>query len=138
VAWAAGEDLTTVTGSRRLDALAFVFLACLIVATSYGRLRVYYQVTVWDLTLSRLTPDGTRQVLPTPGQLRRSFLATEAPESAIAGLERAIGAHMRSRELRASDHPGARYEWRIRYSHNNLSLDQQRVLVFEPNAADNR
>jgi hypothetical protein len=127
-----------VSGSHRLDLLAFVLLACLVLALSYGRLRVYYQVTVWDVTLTRVASDGRREALPTPERFRRSFLATEAPESAIAGLERAIGSYVRSGELSPSGPQGARYEWLIRYSHNNVSLDQQRLFVFDVDASDNR
>jgi hypothetical protein len=34
--------------------------------------------------------------------------------------------------------PSARYEWLIRYSHNNLNLDRERLLVFEAGAGSRR
>ena len=42
---AARPGQPSVSGSRRLDLLAFLLLACLVVGSSYWRLRVYHRET---------------------------------------------------------------------------------------------
>jgi hypothetical protein len=131
-------ELRFVSGSRTIDLLAFLVLALLVVSVSYGRLRVYHQVTVWEVSLTRVAPNGERQVLATPEQLRRSSAATEAPAVALASLERGIRNYMRSGQAPQHADPESRFEWRIRYAHNGTDLRQQRSLVFAADGSERR
>jgi hypothetical protein len=122
---------TFVTGSRRGDLLVFTLLTCLVIATGY-RLRAYFQVTVVDVSVVRVSPDGTRQTLPTPEQFRRTGLAAK-PSAAISKLERRIEKYMKNYPRLLQDKPVDRYEWIIRYSFNTTLLDREHVIVFRNN-----
>jgi hypothetical protein len=110
-------------------------LACLVIGSTYWRMRVYHQITVWELSLTAVAPDGARQALPTPDHLRQSFQATFDPEGALASLERDIRLYMQRQQATEQLGPDARFEWLIRYSHNSAALDQQRRLVFGADGA---
>ena len=119
---------TFVTGSRRGDILLFLFLACLVLVTSY-RLRVYFQVTVLKTSVFQISPDGSRRLLPTPDEFHQTWSPHE-PSTAISRLEAMISAYMRDLPLISKVKPGTRFEWVIRYSYNSRRLDHQHTIVF--------
>jgi len=118
-----------VTGSRRGDILLFLFLACLVIATSY-RLRVYYQVTVFEVSVVRVDPDGTSRALQTPEQFQKMW-SVDKPSKVVPGLESGIRAYMSNHSSSLQTQSGTRLEWTIRYSFNSRLLNQQRVIVFD-------
>jgi hypothetical protein len=130
--------LPSVSGSRRLDLLAFLLLACLVVGLSHWRMRVYHQITVWEVSLTRVAPDGTRHDLASPEHLRRSSAAGNVPSQALASLEHGIRLYMQGGPATQHADAGDRFEWRIRYSYNSTVLDQQRLLVFEADGSERR
>jgi hypothetical protein len=135
---AAGLDASYASGSRRLDLLACLLLACLVVGSSHWRLRVYHQITVWEVSLTRVAPDEERQSLAVPEHIRRSFAATLDPAGALASLERDIRQYMASGQAARQAAAGDRFEWRVRYGHNSVELDQQRLLVFAADGTERR
>ena len=120
---------TFVTGSRRGDLLLFLSLAFLAVAAGY-RLRVYFQVTMAEVSVIRVASDGARQMLPTPKQCRRLRSATLPPPVFLERLEHCIRTYMHESPLLRQAESGTRFEWVIRYAYNSMRLDQQRVIVF--------
>ncbi len=120
---------TFVIGSRRRDYLLFLLLACFVVITSY-RLRVYFRVTVAEVSVVRVASDGTRQTLPTPEQCSRLWSATLPSPVFLERLEHCIRMYMHESLLLRQAESGTRFEWVIRYAYNSTRLDQQRVIVF--------
>jgi hypothetical protein len=107
----------------------FLFLACLVIATSY-RLRVYYQVTVFEVSVVRVDPDGTSRALQTPEQFQKMW-SVDKPSKVVPGLESGIRAYMSNHSSSLQTQSGTRLEWTIRYSFNSRLLNQQRVIVFD-------
>ena len=124
------QNQTFVTVSHWCDLVIFLLLVGLIIVTSY-RLRVYFRVTVVEVSLIRIAPNGIRQVLPTPKQFRRMWSATEPTRVALDLLERNINEYMYKSSLLSHAEPGTRFDWLIRYAFNSTLLDKQLVLVFE-------
>jgi hypothetical protein len=121
--------VTFVTGSRRYDLLIFIVLACLVIATSY-RLRVYYRVTVFEVSVVRVDPDGTRRALQTPEQFRKMSSA-DKPSKVIPGLESGIREYVSNHSSSLQTESGTRLEWTIRYSFNSRLLNEKHVIVFD-------
>jgi len=119
-----------VTGRRHADWLLCLLGAILITAAGAARLRVYYQVTVFEVSLERVSATGTRESVPLPDEFRRADAAAP-PAVLLNRLERQIDAYMAEDPPALGAEPGARFEWTIRYSHNSGALDQQRVIVFD-------
>ncbi len=125
------QNQTFVTLSRRDDLLLFmILLACMLILTGY-RLRVYFQVTVMEVSVIRFAPNGVKEVLPTPRQFQRIPIPVKPPPVVLEMLERRIRRYMHSSSLLTKAEPGTRFEWQIRYAFNSTRLDSQRVLVFE-------
>jgi len=68
-----------ITRSKKTDIIAFIVLVFLILVTSY-RIRVYYQVTVAEVDLVRVNPDGEAFEIPTKNIVRLFGLASSPPE----------------------------------------------------------
>jgi hypothetical protein len=115
--------------------LIFLLLVCFVLATSY-RLRVYFRVTVAEVSVVRVASDGTHQVLPTPEQCRRLWWATQPPAVFLERLEHCIRTYMHESPLLFHTEPGARVEWVIRCAFNSTRLDQQRVIVFTADGSE--
>lgn len=125
------QKQTFVTASRLGDLLlVFLLLACMLILTCY-RLRVYFQVTVVEVSVIRLAPDGGQERSPTPKQFRRMPIAVLPPPVVLDVLERRIRAYMDSSSLLSEAEPGTRFKWLIRYAFNSIHLDSQRVLLFK-------
>ena len=122
---------TFVTRSRQGDLLlVFLLLACMLILTCY-RLRVYFQVTVVEVSVIRVAPNGGQERLPTPKQFRRMPIAVQPPPVVLDVLERRIRTYMDSSSLLSKAEPGTRFKWLIRYAFNSIHLDSQRVLLFK-------
>ena len=125
-------DFPTATGSRRRDLATG--LAILLVSLALApNLRVYYRVTVVDLTVEQVDPDGTRRPMRPPetvwGPAPRGRLARQEPARMLRTLERSIDRFMREDPAAAALRPGIRLEWIVRYSENSPRLDRRAVIV---------
>jgi len=97
------------------------------------RLRVYHNVTVVEVTVLRILPDGTRQAVATPAPFER-FESGYAPGHEVPQrIERAIERYMD--DLQQHDPPGTRYEWTVLYSADSTKLDRRHVVVREVRVA---
>jgi hypothetical protein len=90
---------------------------------------VYFQVTMAEVSVTRVASDGARQILPAPNQCRRLRSATLPTPVFLERLEQCIRTYMRESPLLGQAEPGTRFEWVIRYAHNSTRLDQRRVVV---------
>ena len=116
----------TVSGSRRRD-LALLAACALAIALGSARLPVYHSLRVVQVDVARVTAGGARQPLPTPPRFRR-------PGSELDAIERRISDFMQREAPPEWRAPGARIEWRLRWSQDSLRLDQSRALRFEAGA----
>jgi hypothetical protein len=119
-----------VTRSRLLDIGLFGFILLLILLLS-PRLRVYYRVTVVDVTVEEIQPSGTRRALPTPAELIRPGAGYWDGDSLVDRLAPRISEYMKRSEWPSRVPPGTRYEWRVRWSENSTKLDQAELIVWE-------
>ena len=103
----------TLTGSRWIDGVLFGVALALILAGS-ARLRVYHSVTVAHVAVVRVDPDGTRVVVPVPGDLRVAG-GVMPPRATIARLRARIRDHVRRERLLDDAPRGTRYEWTVRW-----------------------
>jgi hypothetical protein len=120
---------TFVTGSRRLDLVLLAALAAVLLG-SLPRLRVYYAVTLTEVHVVHVAPDGVRRELRTPEPFRQPRPGRMPPPALLAALEREIRAFMAGPEGRALA-PGGRVDWIIRWAYNSTRLDRQETLSFE-------
>jgi hypothetical protein len=120
-------------GARHWDLTTCAALALVAIVASLG-LRVYYRVTLVEVALVRVDPNGAQHVLPVPeavwGPAQRSQAARRQPAEMLRTLEAQIGEFMATAPLAAAAPVGARFEWRIRYSENSLRLDRKAVVAF--------
>jgi hypothetical protein len=125
-------------GSRRRDLLAAVVATLLVLAGS-PFLRVYHRITLVDVSVVRIEPDGRRIPMPTPSSLwnrgARSLVAQRSVRAAVRAADLRIQQVMRSDPAIAAAPPGTRFEWVIRYSENSARLDRSAVHVY-PAPAD--
>jgi hypothetical protein len=118
-----------VTGRFAGDVVLLVVLASVVVL-SVPRLRVYYNVTVVDVTVQRIGPDGRREQLNTPEQFAHFERGYTRGDRVPETVERAIDRYMAGLGAEA-EAAGTRYEWTVRYSHNSTKLDRQHLVVRE-------
>jgi len=138
---AAVVDARYALGSRRRDVVAFVSLALLVVIAA-PFLRVYYRVTVAEVTLTRIDPDGTRHRLAVPDEVwnarRRVVAGRQRPAAMLRSQEALIRRFMATDARLASSPPGTRFEWRIRYAENSTRLDRDALIVVSPSGEAHR
>jgi hypothetical protein len=129
----AGASRHSSLGSRRRDLLAAAVLALLVLAGS-PFLRVYHRITVMDVSVVRIEPDGRRIPIPTPSSLWnpgvRVLAAQRSPGAAVRAADLRIRQVMRSDPAIAAAPPGTRFEWLIRYSENSAGLDRSALYVY--------
>jgi hypothetical protein len=121
-------------GSGRRDLLAAAMLAILVLAGS-PFVCVYYRVTLLDVSVVRIEPDGQRTALPTlPPFGRNTGRPWAVPSGSVAALRALKGwIHWLMRvDPMATVPPGTRFEWTIRYSENSSSLDRTVYLHSVP------
>lgn len=118
-----------VTHARRYDRLA-MWLVLVLMLVAAPALRVYYQVTVFDVRVVRMNANGAGTPLPTPRDLARpSRLADHGAAYVLAELERRIARVMQHDSMFTSG-PAASFEWTIHWSENSTRVDRTRVLVL--------
>jgi hypothetical protein len=122
----AAETRRYCLGSRRRDLFALVALVLIVLAGSPW-LAVYHHVTLLDVSVVRIEPDGRRTAIPTPPLWRppaRRWAVPRGSLAAIRALEGRIHRVMRADPAIATAPPGTRFEWTVRYSENGTRLDR--------------
>src|SRR5687768_13806526 len=82
-----------VTGSRRSDRLLFFSVLGVLIVLSPA-LRVYYQVTVAEVSVDRVPPDGRRVALETPPPFKQPGIGNWRGDVLISRLEPQIRQYM--------------------------------------------
>lgn len=93
------------------------------------RLRVYYRVTVVDVSVERIDLDGTRHALATPGPLQRLGHGYWRSDEVEHGARKRIDRLMRDARFLRDAPPGTRFQWLVRWSENSARLDQRALIV---------
>ena len=119
-----------ITGSRTCDVLiALMIVALMLLLTP--RLRVYFSVTMVDVSLAQISADGRHTAIPTPAEFEHVGDGYWPGETVAAKLKPRIDAYM-ARSTQASPVPaGTRFEWTIRWSENSRRLDHADVITWE-------
>ncbi len=119
-------------GSRRADLLATGVLALLVLAGS-PFVCVYHRITLLDVSVVSIAPDGRRTAMPVPPSLghrrARPWAVQQGPAAAVRALEARIRRLTRAEPAMATAPPGTRFEWTIRYSENSTRLDRTAVYL---------
>ncbi len=119
-----------ITGSRAGD----VVLALLILATIIAlapRLRVYFSVTMVDVSLERVMSDGTREALATPVEFKQVGDGYWPGDAVVSKLRPKIDAYMSSSTLATTAPAGTKFDWTIRWSEDSLKLDHTEHVIWE-------
>jgi hypothetical protein len=120
----------TITGSRAPD-LCIVALIAGTMLILAPRLRVYYQVTMVDVTVQRIAADGTRGDRPTPVEFKHVGDGYWSPETVVSQLRPKIEAYMSASPPAMNVTPGTQFDWTIRWSENSLALDHVEHVLWE-------
>jgi len=123
----------TVTASRGRDLVIFIALLMVMLLLS-ERLRVYYAVTVVDVAVTRILPNGREETLPTPRVFARPGGGFWKPEKVIDLVKPQIENYMRSSAWSSEAAAGTRFEWTIRWARNSTRLDQQYRYIWKADA----
>ena len=87
-------------------------------------MRVYFRVTVAEVSATRIDADGSRHEIDLPANFARTLAATYGPEVFMNELASRM-------ELFAQrEAPASRIEWTVHYSYDSSRLDRLRVFVF--------
>jgi len=119
-----------VTGSRRSDRLLFFSVLGLLILFTPA-LRVYYQVTVAEVSVERVTPDGRRIALETPSQFERPGFGYWRGDVLMSRLEPRIREYMQRSAWAGDAQPGTRFVWTVRWSDDSTKLDQVDHVEWE-------
>src|SRR4051812_1488403 len=103
-----------VTWSLRWDKTLFFSMLGLMLMLSPA-LRVYYQVTVVEVAVDRVTPDGHRAALTAPPDLAKPGDGEWRGKILMARLEPRIREYMKGSEWTRDVQPGTRFEWTVRW-----------------------
>lgn len=117
-------------GSRKVDFLLFISILLLMIVLA-PRLRVYYSVTVYDISITEIQPDGTRKELPAPAELKRLGNGYWKGESLVKRLSPRISEYMQQSDWPTAAPAGTRYEWDLRWSDESTTLDHADRIVWE-------
>ena len=113
----------TVSGSRRVDLVMFAMLAVVAILGSW-RMRVYFRVTVAEVTATRIEADGSRHPIELPKDFARGIVATYSQADYLNELTSRI------RHFTNAEAPTSSIEWKLRYSYDSSRLDRERVLML--------
>jgi hypothetical protein len=127
------KNSPTVTASPARDLLIFVALLVVMLLLS-ERLRAYYAVTIVDVTVARILPNGREETLPTPRVFARPGEGFWRPEKVVDLLKGQIENYMRSSAWSSEAPAGTRFVWTIRWTRNSTRLDQQYRYVWRADA----
>jgi hypothetical protein len=116
-----------------LDLVLIVSFLSFLISISYF-LRVYYHVTVTDIEIVYISPEGAVMDLRTPTVFKKNRLASSSPDVLLEDFEGKINKYMQSSGWYFNylyKKPKARIDWTIRYSYNSADLDRKKVLNFD-------
>ncbi|MDA0207531.1 MAG: hypothetical protein O3A53_13620 [Acidobacteria bacterium] len=106
-----------ITGSRRGDILLLLAFAAIIVGVAPW-LPVYYSITAFELTLTRIETDGVRTQVPLPPELDFDSYWNRTPDDLLPRIEKSFRSSVARETV-------AHYELTVDYSFNSAALDQQ-------------
>src|SRR5207249_4422337 len=127
------KNWPAVTASPARDLVIFMALFAVMLLLS-ERLRVYYAVTVVDVTVARILPNGREETLPTPGVFARPGGGFWSPEKVVDLVKPQIENYMRSSAWSSEAAAGTRFEWTTRWARNSTRLDQQYRYIWKADA----
>ena len=127
------KNWPTVTASPARDLVIFMALFAVMLLLS-ERLRVYYAVTVVDVTVARILPNGRLETLPTPLVFARPGEGYWRPEKVVDLVKPQIENYMRSSAWSSEAAAGTRFVWTIRWARNSTRLDQQYRYIWKADA----
>ncbi len=127
----------TVTAAPARDLVTFIALLVVMLLLS-ERLRVYYEVTVVDVTVARILPNGREETLPTPRVFARPGSGFWRPEKVVDLVKPEIENYMRSSAWSSEAAAGTRFVWTIRWARNSTRLDQQYRYVWKLGDAETK
>jgi hypothetical protein len=119
-----------VTASRQADLVLLILLAGAMLFLA-PRLRVYYFVTVVDVTMERILPDGRRESLPTPVTFEHIGQGYTSLSQVVPQVEGRVDLFMATLPPESAGPAGTRYEWTVRYARNSMTLDRSALIVRE-------
>jgi hypothetical protein len=115
-----------------------IFIAFLVLMMLLSqRLRVYYAVTVVDVTVARILPNGRLETLPTPRVLARPGGGYWSPARVVDLVKPQIDSYMRSSAWSA-EAPGTRLVWTVRWARNSTHLDDEYQYIWEAGDAEGK
>ena len=106
-----------ITGSRRSDTLLLLAFAAFIVGVAPW-LPVYYRITAFELTLTRIETDGARTQVPLPPELNFDSYWNRTPHDLLPRIKTSFRSSV-------AGETAAHYELTVDYSFNSAALDQQ-------------
>lgn len=124
------KNIKTVTGSRYVDVSIAAGITALMLLLA-PRLRVYYQVTLVDVSIERVMADGSRSTVATPDEFKHVGKGYWPGETLVKRLQPKINDYMSGSGLAATAAPGAHFEWTIRWSDDSLAMDHADRIVWE-------
>lgn len=116
--------------ARRRDLLLFFSVLGLMLLAS-PRLRVYYHVTVAEVSVERITPDGQTVALPTPPEFVRPGDGYWGGDILMGWLEPRIRTFMQSSDWNRDAAPGTKFVWAVRWSDDSSKLDHSDRVTWE-------
>jgi hypothetical protein len=124
------KPASPITGSRACDLLiALAILATMLLLTP--RLRVYFNVTVVDVSLAQIAPDGRHISIPTPAEFEHIGDGYWPGDTLVSKLKPKIDTYM-VRSTQANPVPaGTRFEWTVRWSENSRRLDHADLITWD-------
>ena len=120
----------SLTGSRAVDVMIFIVVLGLMLAAA-PRLRVYFQVTMVEVSVVRIAPDGSRVELATPTAFKHVGDGYWRGDVLIERLKPQIDSYMKTSQWTQGAAPGTRFEWTVRWSDDSLKLDHSDRVVWE-------
>lgn len=123
----------TLTSSVRLDLVLIVSFLISLISTSYF-LRVYYHVTVTDIEIVYISPEGAVMDLRTPTVFKKNGLASSSPDKMLENLEEGINKYMQTSGWYFNylyKKPKARIDWTINYSYSSADKKRKKIISFD-------
>jgi hypothetical protein len=120
----------TATGSLAIDLVAFGLLASVLLVSA-PRLRVYHRITVMDVRLERVWPDGSTEPVEVPRQIGSRRLSLLSAADAVPELSAFIRAYAATDPMVRDAVPGTRFRWTVTYGQNSPRLDRTSEIVIE-------
>ena len=123
-------NIRLITRSRAGDLALAALIAAGMIALA-PRLRVYFQVTMIDVSLERVAPDGKRTAIATPDQFEHLGDGYWPGDTVVAQVTPKIEAYMQKSGLDSDAPTGTSFDWTIRWSENSTKLDHCEHIIRE-------